>query len=411
MSIATVIPRAHARSPETAPFHARRLTSPDDVAAAWNAVAERGALTAYQRLDWIERVIGHLAASARAEAVFIEVAERATGQVVALVPLARTRRLGLRTVAWLDLGVCDYAAPVLAEDRGFGPHEAVAFWAAVRAVLPPADLIQIERIPATVEGVPNPLAAMPGARPMTMHASGVAIEGEPATLLSRLCRPSTLKDLGKQRRRLERAGQVRFTCAGTPAEIDDLFGALVEQRRVRFAAMGRFDLLQRPEVRDFYRDAALAGLRGGAARLLGLSVDGQWIAAAYCLVHRGVLHGLLLTTTSDERWRNASPGAQIVTECLRWAGDQGLHYFDFTVGNHPYKQDFGVEVRELKQYRAPLTLRGRCVALGLSAEESVMETLDRHPGLRLRLQKVRRAVRKIGSGRHAPEPAKEQGAV
>jgi CelD/BcsL family acetyltransferase involved in cellulose biosynthesis len=395
MSIATVIPRAHARSPEIAPYQARQLSYPEEVASIWDIVGDHGSLTAYQRLDWIERVVRHLAKTARAEPIFIVVAERTTGRVIALVPLALTRRFGLRTVSWLDLGVCDYAAPVIAPGWAIRPHEAVAFWAAVRAVLPPADLIQIERIPATVEGMTNPLALLPGAEPMTMHASGVAIEGDPATLLARLCRPSTLKDLGKQRRRLERAGPVRFACAGTPADVDALFDALVEQRRSRFAAMGRFDLLIRQEVQDFYRDAAHDGLTGGAARLLGLSVDGQWIAAAYCLVHRGTLHGLLLTTTSEDRWRNTSPGAQIVTECLRWAREQGLDYFDFTVGNHAYKQDFGVESRELKSYRSALTLAGRCIASLETAGERVMQTVERYPAVYSKLRAFRRAIRRI----------------
>lgn len=358
-------------------------------------MADSGTLTAYQRFDWIDLVLAHLAGSAQAEPIFVAVAEEGSGRVVALAPLVRLRRFGLRVLTWMDLGVCDYAAPVAAAGAVFDPDEAVALWAAVRAVLPPADLIQIERIPAHVDGVPNPLAGLPQARPMAMQASGVAIEGDPSTLLSRLCRPSTLKDLGKQRRRLERAGTVRFTRATTPAEIDDLFEALVEQRRTRFAAMGRFDLLARPEVQAFYRDAAQAGLTGGAARLLGLSLDGQWIAAAYCLVHHGCFHGILLTTVSDERWRNASPGAQIVTECLRWARAEGLHYFDFTVGNHPYKHDFGVEIRELKSLRIALTLRGYCAATLAILAEALMRRLDEHPAIRARLQRIRRRIRKL----------------
>ncbi len=402
MSTATAFAEPRTRARATPRFQARPL-SPEAAATAWADLSARGALTAYQRFDWIEGILAHLAGPSGARPVFVEVREGESGRVVALVPLAHLRRHGLRTLTWLDLGVCDYAAPALAAGVVFGPEEAAAFWKAVRAALPPADFIRIERIPSTVGSatgpvpnpVPNPLALLPAARPMAMQASGVAIDGDPATLLARLCRPSTLKDLGKQRRRLERAGAVRFTRAATPEAIDDLFQALVEQRRTRFAAMGRFDLLARPEVQAFYRDAAQAGLAGGAARLLGLAVDGEWIAAAFCLVHEGSFHGILLTTTSDERWRNASPGAQIVTECLRWAREEELGYFDFTVGNHPYKHDFGVETRDLATIRQALTPQGFVAEAALRAGDALMATLDAHPTLRARLQRWRRAIRKL----------------
>lgn len=69
--------------------------------------------------------------------------------------------------------------------------------------------------------------------------------------------------------------------ATAPAEVEAIFEALVEQRWQRFAEMGRFDLLARPEVRDFYRAAALEGLAGGPARLFGLSVNDTWMATGY----------------------------------------------------------------------------------------------------------------------------------
>ncbi len=141
---------------------------------------------------------------------------------------------------------------------------------------------------------------------MAMQASGVAIDGDPATLLARLCRPSTLKDLGKQRRRLERAGAVRVTRADTPEAVEDLFQALVVQRRTRFAAMAGSIFWRAPRSRPSTATRAQAGLAGGPARLLASRWTGSGsrppIASS-----TGASSTHPWTTTSDERWRNASP--------------------------------------------------------------------------------------------------------
>ncbi len=78
---------------------------------------------------------------------------------------------------------------------------------------------------------------------------------------------------------------MRFVQATTPDMVQTLFAALLEQRLKRFREAGRFDLLTRPGVPEFYLDAALGSLRGGGpVRLFGISVDGEWVACAYGLV-------------------------------------------------------------------------------------------------------------------------------
>ena len=396
MSLHDAVPRPRAIAVASA-FEARLHPTLATVAPAWRALEAEGVSSAYQRLDWVEQLVLHVAASARATPLFVEVRDGATERPVLILPLAPVRRRTHRVITWMDLGLCDYAAPVMAPGIALDAVAAAAAWTAVRAVLPRADLIHIVQIPEAVQGVVNPLSALAGCRPMALTASGIAIAGAAETLLGRLCRPGTVRDLGKQRRRLDRAGTVAFVEARTPGEVSAIFSALVEQRRRRFAAMGRFDLLARPEVETFYREAALQSLRGGAVRLFGLSVSGAWIAAAYGLVHRDTFHGILLTTSDADAWRNASPGLQVVAECLGWARRHGVTYFDFTVGDLPYKRDFGVEIRPLWDFVQPLTARGHVVERVRGAADSGQAWLRRHPALFERLRTVRRRLRRAGA--------------
>lgn len=380
-------------SDRPASYTVRLHTSLAAIAPLWRAFEAEGAATAYQRLDWATSVVDRLAGPTQAEPIVIEVLEASSGHAIMLLPFALVRHRGYRVVTWLDLGVCDYAAPLLAPGIDLGPEAMEQVWSAIRAVLPRADLIRISRIPLHVQGRPNPLAALDGCRRMEMQASGVALDGDPETLLDRLCRPSTRKDMAKLRRRLDRQGEVAFVRASTSAEIDVIFDALVEQRRTRFSEIGRFDLLSRPDVEAFYRAGAHAGLSGGPVRLFGLSVGGTWIAAAYGLVHAGTFHGILLTMMGGQ-WRNTSPGLHAAAECMQWARAEGLAYFDFTVGVMPYKEDFGVQTRDLQELVQVVSLRGRIVTEVLYRSSAAKAWLRNHPVWFTQVQKARRWLRR-----------------
>ena len=383
--------------PDPAPrnFRARLHTDLATIAPAWRAMQAEGGCTPYQRIEWIALVLGHLAAGVTP--LFVEVVEAASGRPLLVLPMARIGHRTHTAIEWLDLGVSDYAAPVLAAGPALSPEEAERAWLAVRSALPAADLIRITRIPTHVADAPNPLARIALARPLAMTSSGVALDGDPETLLRRVCSASTVRDVAKRRRRLGQHGAVRFAAAGTADEVEAVFGTLLCQRRDRFHDMGRFDLLDRPEVSAFYHAAAIAGLRDGSARVFALRVGEEAIATALGLVHGGSFYGVLLAMGGGQ-WRPFGPGIMIVSEIMVWARTAGLTYLDFTVGALPYKHGFRPTERPLLEIAQARTPMGHAV-LGLDrAMTGAKVALERHPAAFERLRAGRQLVRRIGNG-------------
>ncbi len=143
----------------------------------------------------------------------------------------------------------------------------------------------------------------------------------------------------------------------------------------------------------FYRDVALLGA-AGPVRLLGLSVDGQWAATFYGLVHHGSFHGILVGMDGDERWRGTSPGLLIVVEAMRWARRHGLSYLDLTVGDLDYKERMGAQTSDLHEIAEALTWWGAAI-LHAGRVVAVCRTwLRGHPELFERLRALRRSIRK-----------------
>ena len=173
-----------------------------DIEPKWKEIEADGLLTAYQRLDWVRGICQDLLARSTVQPIFVEVFDATSLDTVMILPLMMKRRLGARIIVWLDLDVCDYAAPVLRGNTVVTAESARRCWAAVRAVLPPHDLLALSQIPTFVAGGRNPLALLPEARRMALTASGLDIQGDPKTFLARTCTKSGFKELNKFRRRI-----------------------------------------------------------------------------------------------------------------------------------------------------------------------------------------------------------------
>ena len=377
----------------------RRL---QDIEAKWREIEADGLLTAYQRLDWIRGICDDLLARSTLQPIFVEVFDATSLDTVMILPLMMKRRFGARIIVWLDLDVCDYAAPVLSGNLVVTAELARRCWEAARAVLPPYDLLRVSQIPTFVAGVRNPLALLPEARRMALTASGLDIQGDPKTFLARTCTKSGFKEHNKFRRRIERRGHIRFSRASREADLASAFECLIEQRKRRFQALGRFDLFDREGIPAFYRNAAMNGLSNGPAGLWCLSVDDELIATSYCLVNDGILYGLVLTT-AGESWKNCSPGIVMVGELMKWASEQNFTYMDMTIGSLPYKINFGAKHKELWQFTQIKTVLGWIVCRSIQTIARSKTWLESHPKAFSTVRGMRRALRRSVAGSQAVE--------
>lgn len=343
-------------------YLARRHASLEAVRDTWLRFELEGVCTAYQRYHWVDLIVRQLLPGKKAELVIVELLCAATLEPVMLFPLMQRRYPGYSEITWLSCDVCDYATPLLARPTVFSKQHAAAVWAAVRSALPPTDRIRIDAIPADLAShVQNPLSRLAGASASDVTAYGIALEGPTETLLKRLCKPAFSNKVGRKWRQLEKLGTVSFEEAQTSEDRDVIFGMLIKQRHRRFRELGRFDLLEHQNYRQFYRDAACMQAQDSAVRMFGLKVDDEWIATFYILVHAGYAHAILLTMDQG-RWKRMAPGLLIIARTMEWASRNGLDYFDLSVGNRYYKEQIGAGSRSLLTIDESLTYRGAFVA-------------------------------------------------
>ncbi len=128
------------------------VAEPDAMRARIAAVYRDGLATPFQAPEWISAWYATVGVKRDAEPLLVFVTERATGLAVLTLPLIRHRSDGLDVIAFADLGVTDYNAPILGPAAPTSPPAARALWARIVKALPRADLIELRKMPATVGG-------------------------------------------------------------------------------------------------------------------------------------------------------------------------------------------------------------------------------------------------------------------
>ncbi|TIW19174.1 MAG: GNAT family N-acetyltransferase, partial [Mesorhizobium sp.] len=95
-------------------YVAQLHTSLETAKPLWLRLETTGVCTGHQHFAWAEGIVERLMPP-KAELAIVELRDAATGEPVMLVPLMRRRAFGHWVIEWLSCGVCDYAAPLLAD--------------------------------------------------------------------------------------------------------------------------------------------------------------------------------------------------------------------------------------------------------------------------------------------------------
>lgn len=328
--------------------------------------------TLFQHPVWLEEIYRCRVPATGSARVVVTVRERQGERLVALLPLVRRRRRGVRFIEFADLGVSDYAAAVVerrSADRVLADLELPGL---VRAALGRFDVLDVQKL----RGADRSLARLLGARrvrrlPYDTHP--VSLPPATEDWRAKLLDPAFTRHLARKRKRLRPKGELALVEVTDPVEVAEALEQIRSFRADRFADRRAVDLMQDPDCFSFYsavaqRNAAV----GGPARLFAITVGGATVAATLDLVDERE-HLFLIVGYDFARLRNYSLGLIIVEELIDRAVASGLDTFDLTVGDEGYKSDFGGTAVPMYAVRMPGSLRGHLAGWAMSLEARARE--------------------------------------
>jgi CelD/BcsL family acetyltransferase involved in cellulose biosynthesis len=315
--------------------------------------------TAFQHPLWLDAFYRRLAGPRGAEKIVVT-GRDADGTLRLVLPLIRRRMSGVALLESCDLGVSDYAAPVVDADFDHGPGLAEA----VGAVLPAHDILRLRPVRAEhVETWQTLLGGQAVRLDFSAHATTLGASYS-------AWRQSAYADgfrrmFERKKKRFLKQDGARVRLLTDPTEIDAAIAAIARLRAGRFEG----DLIQQDFVAAFYADVARMGA-AGLARTYAIELEGAPIGHAFGIVHAGRFNYLLIGCDYEAHGRH-SPGLVLYDAMIEdWIGAGGA-IFDFTIGDEPFKADFGTGPTPMFEISARPTWRGRLAAAGFAAREQL----------------------------------------
>ncbi|NCC22347.1 MAG: GNAT family N-acetyltransferase [Alphaproteobacteria bacterium] len=359
---------------------------------AWRALERDGFCTAFQTYDWVDCWYQAMTGS-DVEPVVVLVQDQ-NGEPLWILPLCLRRCGKTRIIAFADMGLADYAAPVMARST---PSDAASIRAIFREILralPTSDLIHFEKLADRVGEMSNPLLHLPGRVPFPVSSHGIRLRGPWPELAEEIVQRRLFSTIRRQRNRLGKVGEITVEPVTAPGDMKPLLERLIEMRDARFTGMGIPAMP--PAWRKFYYDLAQRQGPSLDQSIYTLRVSGELIAACYGFARGNHYYGILPSFEMG-KWEKFRPGMQLFYFMLTDFADRtdGKGYFDFTIGDEVYKSRMGCEAHPLYEWAMPRRAAGLLPFTVLYAKAA----LRRHPGL---YDTIRQGVKRFH--RDPPEP-------
>lgn len=339
----------------------------DVVRERWLCALAHCAAYGFQAYEWARAwqcTIG------QAEGVRVVVAEcqDAAGKTVMLWPLAIHREGRLRVLRFLGGVVTDYNAPIVAPDfvQQLAPGAIDLLWQQVLAALPRVDLVWLRRMPATIEGVINPMTRLAASR----HTENAYAATLPATAEAfKAARSSKLfADARRQLRRLNDIAPVVMIERASGEQAQALTAVMAVQKSRRWHESNGRDLFAEPGYLAFYQSLAAGEHAWSHVAVSGLCVGDTPVATHWGIIFRG-RHYWLMPGYEAGEWGKFSSGRLLMQHMIDWSIEQGLTVFDLTVGDEEYKKAWADHTLALHEWVLPRTLAGWVPILKRRARE------------------------------------------
>ncbi len=372
------------------------ITVDDDlaaVAATWRALEASADCTAFQTYGWVSAWQTHVGALTGTLPVIVT-GRAADGTPLFLLALAIETARGLKRLTWLASDVCDYNAPILARDfaAGLDAERFRGLWRSILARLAGEprfrfDYVDLQRMPERIGAVRDPFLALdPDLHPSGAHAT--ALSGDWETFYAAKRSPSTRKTARKKVRAIEKHGAVAFADLTDTAERRCTLDVLMAQKAQSLARMGAENFFDRPGYRDFYRAVIAEPATGDLVHIARLTAGDDIVATSVGLNFGGCFY-LILASYDGGPISAHGPGTVHLHELIRDTIAKGYRRFDFTVGDEPYKLDWGDEVIRLFDYLAGRSLTGWGLVLAIRAFRRFKRLIKQTPVLWSLYQRLR----------------------
>ncbi len=338
-------------------FKVELLAGENLAAADWPSIADDRDLRLYvfQSREFLDIWLDTIGRASRIESYFIVVRDT-DGQPVLYLPLIIETKFNVRLLRFMDCGVADYNAPIVAPNRMLSRQEFHEVWADVLALLPSFDVIDLTKIASDVAGAVNPLTYL--------DCTPFGESGHSLVLTRLRDQTDTRRSVARLRRKLQsctkglnQVGEPSFVVNPAAAEAALLTERLLELKRRKYQRTSVPDFLAAPGVERFYREMMKPGRLGKISHLSALTVGDTVVSAHLGFIGRGRFYYMF--PAYDTAFGRYRVGHLLLQHLIDLSVAQNFDAFDLGIGDASYKNKWANHHLALHSHQRAITAAGR----------------------------------------------------
>jgi CelD/BcsL family acetyltransferase involved in cellulose biosynthesis len=316
------------------------ITDIDEAAPLWRALERFDAHYFFQRLDVMQTWFDTIGRREAIAPYFVFVLD-AQSTPRMMFPLAVQELTRIPHLVFLDLGMIDYNCPLFDPEFVESLDDAAMYeiWQRVLAALPQTQVINLEKMPETINGRRNPMLAL-DCRRADFSAHQIRLSGTYDSYFAGRHRHQR-HDARRRLRRLSERGSVVFTPIVPPDRAMQALDAMLALKSTQLQQTNQIDWPAIPGRRDYVRALVERLTPTGQAMVATLDLDGAPIAYQLSFVDRNRLYSFVMSYRPD--FRDFGPGRTLLLRIIEWSYAQGLDVYDMTYGDEDYKLVWGNE--------------------------------------------------------------------
>jgi CelD/BcsL family acetyltransferase involved in cellulose biosynthesis len=287
---------------------------------------------------------------------YLVVVRDGAGRSVFYLPLAIETKFNIRLLRFMDAGVADYNAPILAAGHTLSRQDFNDVWSEILAFLPSFDLIDLKKIASDVLGAFNPLTLLDCA---PNHESGhsILLTGPAQETNARIPLMRLRRKLDRYYRDISEIGEPRFVVNPAAAASELVMEKLFELKRRKYERTYIPDFLAAPGVERFYRQMASPHQIGKIGHLSALMVGNSVASAHLGFIGRGRFYYIL--PAYDTQYGRYRAGHLLLRHLIDQSTEQGIATFDLGMGDNSYKDIWATQHLALYNHERAVTTAGQ----------------------------------------------------
>ncbi len=334
------------------------LLAGDNLAAAdWPSISDVRDLRMYiyQSREFLDIWLDTIGKASRVEPYFVVVRDT-DGRPVLYLPLIIETKFNVRLLRFMDCGVADYNAPIVAADRTLSRQEFHEVWADVLALLPSFDVIDLKKIASDVVGAVNPLTYL-DCTPFGESGHAIALSRSRDQTDTRRAVVRLRRKLQSHAKGLSQIGEPRFIVNPAATEAARVTERLLELKRQKYQRTSTPDFLTAPGVERFYREMMSPGRLGTISHLSALTIGDSVASAHLGFIGRGRFYYIF--PAYDTAFGRHRVGHLLLQHLIDQSVTQDFATFDLGIGDASYKNKWATHHLALQSHERAVTAAGR----------------------------------------------------